>query len=66
YVCTFSALVLKGGSAHLFHIGDARIHRLRDGVLEQLSEDHRVRVSAETSYLGRALGINPHLEIDYR
>ncbi|HCA63173.1 MAG TPA: protein kinase, partial [Pseudomonas sp.] len=34
--------------------------------LEQLSEDHRVRVSAETSYLGRALGINPHLEIDYR
>ncbi len=66
YVCTFSALVLKGGSAHLFHIGDARIHRLREGALEQLSEDHRVRVSAETSYLGRALGINPHLEIDYR
>ncbi len=25
-----------------------------------------MRVSAETSYLGRALGINPHLEIDYR
>lgn len=66
YVCTFSALVLKSASAHLFHIGDARIYRLRDGGLEQLTEDHRVRVSADTSYLGRALGIDRHLEIDYR
>ncbi|EWC40076.1 bifunctional protein-serine/threonine kinase/phosphatase [Stutzerimonas stutzeri] len=65
YVCTFSALVLKSASAHLFHIGDARIYRLRDGALEQLTEDHRVRVSADTSYLGRALGIDRHLEIDY-
>ncbi len=66
YVCTFSALVLKSASAHLFHVGDARIYRLRDGGLEQLTEDHRVRVSADTSYLGRALGIDRHLEIDYR
>ena len=66
YVCTFSALVLKSASAHLFHIGDARIYRLRDSGLEQLTEDHRVRVSADTSYLGRALGIDRHLEIDYR
>ncbi len=66
YVCTFSALVLKSASAHLFHVGDARIYRLRDGDLEQLTEDHRVRVSADTSYLGRALGIDRHLEIDYR
>ena len=65
YVCTFSALVLKSASAHLFHIGDARIYRLRDGALEQLTEDHRVRVSADASYLGRALGIDRHLEIDY-
>jgi len=66
YVCTFSALVLKSASAHLFHVGDARIYRLRDGGLEQLTDDHRVRVSADTSYLGRALGIDRHLEIDYR
>jgi len=66
YVCTFSALVLKSASAHVFHVGDARIYRLRDGGLEQLTEDHRVRVSADTSYLGRALGIDRHLEIDYR
>jgi serine/threonine protein phosphatase PrpC len=66
YVCTFSALVLKSNTAHLFHVGDARIYRLRDGSLEQLSQDHRLRVSADQSYLARALGMNPHVEIDYR
>ncbi len=65
YVCTFSALVIKSTTAHLFHIGDARIYRLRDARLEQLTNDHRFWVSREKSYLARALGINPHLEIDY-
>ena len=66
YVCTFSALVLKAGTAHLFHAGDTRIYRLRDGALEQLTQDHRLWVSQETSYLSRALGIQPHLEMDYQ
>lgn len=66
YVCTFSALVLKSATAHLFHVGDARIYRLRGADLEQLTEDHRVRLGGDRSYLGRALGINPQLEIDYR
>ena len=34
--------------------------------LEQLTDDHRVIVSSQQSYLGRALGINPQIEIDYR
>ncbi|HTN29758.1 MAG TPA: bifunctional protein-serine/threonine kinase/phosphatase [Pseudomonas sp.] len=66
HVCTFSALVLKSTTAHLFHVGDARIYRLRNGQLEPLTEEHRVWLSPEQSCLGRALGINPHLEIDYR
>jgi serine/threonine protein phosphatase PrpC/ribosomal protein L39E len=66
YVCTFSALVLKSTTAHLFHAGDARIYRLRDGGLEQLTQDHRLWVSEEQSYLSRALGVNPNLEIDYQ
>ncbi len=66
YVCTFSALVLKSTTAHLFHAGDARIYRLRDGTLEQLTTDHRLWVSQEQSYLSRALGVNSHLEIDYQ
>jgi serine/threonine protein kinase len=66
YVCTFSALVIKGATAHIFHIGDARIYRLAGRALEQLTEDHRVVISSEERYLGRALGINPQVEIDYQ
>ena len=66
YVCTMSALVLKSTTAHLFHAGDARIYRLRDGNFEQLTHDHRIHVSSEQSYLSRALGIQPHLDIDYQ
>ena len=65
YVCTLSALVLKSTTAHIFHVGDSRIYRLRDQSLEQLTEDHRLWVSQHKSYLGRALGVNPQLEIDY-
>jgi serine/threonine protein phosphatase PrpC len=66
YVCTLSAMVFKSTTAHIFHIGDARIYRLVGRGLEQLTEDHRVIVSSQQSYLGRALGINPQVEIDYR
>ncbi|MBB2497477.1 bifunctional protein-serine/threonine kinase/phosphatase [Aquipseudomonas ullengensis] len=65
YVCTFSALVLKSTTAHLFHCGDARIYRLHGGALEQLTNDHRLWVGQDVSYLSRALGINPQLELDY-
>jgi serine/threonine protein phosphatase PrpC len=66
YVCTFSAIVFKATTAHLFHVGDCRIYRLADTSLEQLTEDHRVHVSSEQSYLGRGLGVNPEVEIDYQ
>ncbi|MDB5856096.1 MAG: dual serine/threonine-protein kinase/phosphatase [Herminiimonas sp.] len=65
YVCTFSAMVIKSTTAHVFHVGDARIYLLRDGSLEQLTSDHRVWVSRDQSYLSRALGIGPRVEIDY-
>jgi serine/threonine protein phosphatase PrpC len=66
YVCTLSAMVFKSKAAHLFHVGDARIYRLVGHALEQLTDDHRVVVSSQQSYLGRALGIGPQVEIDYR
>jgi serine/threonine protein phosphatase PrpC/predicted Ser/Thr protein kinase len=66
YVCTFSALVLKSNTVHIFHTGDTRIYRLRAKALEQLTQDHRLWVSEDKSYLKRALGINPQLEIDYQ
>jgi len=66
YVCTFSALVLKGRELHLLHVGDTRIYRLHAQSLEQLTEDHRVYLSSLESFLGRALGAGPNVEIDYR
>ncbi len=61
---TFSALVLRSRTAHIFHVGDARVCRVAGRSLEQITEDHRVVVSAEESYLGRALGANASVEID--
>ena len=66
YVCTLSAMVIKATTAHIFHVGDCRIYRVAGKALEQLTDDHRIIVSSEQTYLGRALGINPQLEIDYQ
>ena len=66
YVCTLSAMVFKSTTAYIFHAGDCRIYRLAGHALEQLTDDHRVIVSSEQTYLGRALGINPQIEIDYQ
>ena len=65
-VTTFSAVVLKSTTAHLFHVGDSRIYRLRDGNLELLTTDHKTWVSQERNYLSRAMGADTHLKIDYR
>ncbi|MDH5231324.1 MAG: protein kinase, partial [Gammaproteobacteria bacterium] len=66
YVCTFSALIIKSRTAHIFHAGDTRVYAVHSNTLEQLTEDHRLWISDDSSYLSRALGVNPQLEIDYR
>jgi len=66
YVCTFSGLILKSRLAHILHIGDTRIYRLRDSALECLTEDHRFWVSSQENYLARAMGMQPHLDLDYK
>lgn len=66
YVTTFSSVIFKSRSAYVFHVGDSRIYRLRDGVLKQLTRDHVARISAEQCYLARALGIDVNLDIDFR
>ncbi|MBN4073852.1 serine/threonine-protein phosphatase, partial [bacterium AH-315-E07] len=61
---TFSAIVLKSTTGHIFHIGDSRVYRLQGKALEQLTNDHR-RKTANHDYLSRAVGIDMHLDIDY-
>ena len=57
---TVSAVVAKGRTAHVFHVGDSRVHRFRNGDLEQLTRDHRKQVM-----LTNALGMDLDLEVDY-
>ncbi len=70
FLSTFSAVVLKGRSAHFFHIGDSRIYLLRrhseaEPELRCLSSDHTAHISDEKSYLSRAIGMDNHLPLDY-
>ncbi|MGH8647049.1 MAG: protein kinase domain-containing protein [Gammaproteobacteria bacterium] len=64
-VSTLSTLVLKSTTAHVIHVGDSRIYRLRRGQMEQLTADHRVWMSLSQHYLSRAMGADMHLQIDY-
>jgi serine/threonine protein kinase/serine/threonine protein phosphatase PrpC len=66
FLCTLSALVIKSRTAHLFHIGDSRIYRCRDGKLELLTKDHKIPISETQSYLSRAMGLDAKIEIDHR
>lgn len=78
---TLTALLLHGTAAHLAHIGDSRAYLLRDGVLEQISEDHgmiaeqvragivtpeQARRSPYRHIITRALGIDREVTIDYK
>lgn len=65
YISTLSVLVIKSRTAHLFHIGDSRIYRLRNGELEQITNDHSARVSKDSTYLTRAMGMDLMLDVDY-
>jgi serine/threonine protein phosphatase PrpC len=63
---TFSAVVVKSTTAHIFHVGDSRIYLFRDGELEPLTTDHRIRIDVNKEYLGRAFGVDYCLDIDYK
>ena len=57
---TVSAVVAKGRTAHIFHVGDSRVYRFRGGDLEQLTRDH-----ARQAMLTNAVGMELDLEVDY-
>ena len=76
---TLTAFVLEGDAAHFVHIGDSRAYLLRDGVLEQVSDDHSLvgemvrdgrlseaeaAIHPHRSILSRALGTEAQARID--
>lgn len=65
YLTTFSAVVIKGKTAHFFHVGDSRIYHLRDNELKQCTNDHFTSISDERTSISRAIGMDSQLDIDY-
>jgi serine/threonine protein phosphatase PrpC len=63
--CTFSALVLRGRSAHVFHVGDSRLYRFGNGRLAAFTEDHCLDQPELRHVLYRALGMEANLRLDY-
>jgi serine/threonine protein phosphatase PrpC/tRNA A-37 threonylcarbamoyl transferase component Bud32 len=64
-VTTFSGMVLKSNTLHIFHVGDSRIFRLRGNHFEQLTRDHTHNHGNGEAYLSRALGMDTNLDVDY-
>ncbi|GAM60709.1 serine/threonine protein kinase [Vibrio ishigakensis] len=65
-VTTFSCVIIKSNTAHIFHVGDTRIYLLRDGELELITKDHQRTNLAKQAYLTRALGMDSNLDVDYQ
>ncbi len=65
-VTTFSTVIFKSNTAHLFHVGDSRIYLYRKGKLRQLTRDHQRKSLGQQHFLTRALGMDDKLDIDYQ
>ncbi len=76
---TLVALLVVGKEAFIIYVGDSRIYLLRDGVLEQITEDHtvynelikrkkmpkeQVEQLAQKHAITRAVGVYEHVEPD--
>lgn len=65
YLCTFSGVIIKSRTAHVFHVGDSRVYLYRKGELKQLTQDHSVFISKSQAVLSRAVGMDTQINIDY-
>jgi serine/threonine protein phosphatase PrpC len=62
---TLTALVLRGQSYTLAHVGDSRAYLLRGGETLQLTHDHVVNHPDFSHQLLRSVGVEDHVVVDY-
>jgi serine/threonine protein phosphatase PrpC len=62
---TLTAVVLRGQSYALAHVGDCRAYLLRGGELTQLTHDHAMAHADFSHQLLRAVGVEERLVVDY-
>jgi len=62
---TLTALVLRGQSYTLAHVGDTRAYLLREGQTLQMTHDHVVNHPDFSHQLLRAVGLEERLVVDY-
>jgi serine/threonine protein phosphatase PrpC len=63
---TLTAVVLRGHSYTLAHVGDTRAWLLREGELVMLTHDHVFDHPDMRSRLARAIGLDDHVRVDYQ
>jgi serine/threonine protein phosphatase PrpC len=76
---TLTAILASDGRAHVAHVGDSRAYLLREGTLQQLTEDHTLvqrmvregrltedeaHTHPQRSIVTRALGVDENIPID--
>ena len=76
---TITAAIVEDGSVQIGHVGDSRAYRIRDGELEQLTEDHSLvaelvrsgklspeeaDVHPQRSVITRTVGTDPDVDVD--
>ena len=76
---TLTVALVEDSGVTIGHVGDSRVYLIRDGALEQLTEDHSLvaelvrsgkltpaeaEVHPQRSVITRALGTDPEVEID--
>jgi len=62
---TLVALIIKSTTAHVFHVGDSRLYRIRNGEISRLTKDHHLVIDRQKAFLARAMGGEHDVNFDY-
>jgi len=63
--CTLSGLILRRDRAHVVHVGDSRIYRVRNSMIHCLTVDHVHHDPEQKNIVLQAIGIHQDIHILY-